>query len=526
MPPLRAPSGISVPPSSPRKVADQQPGFAGGLNTVSNDFALRPDQMRRAENVRLTDYGAVTKRGGTQRTTTNVLAAAPIKNGYAWNNAGTVQILALCNGKLFTTTYGAFPLTWTDRLGTFATTTPSFAAFRDGSANMCYIATGGALQKWSGSARTSITNAVHATGVVVHNNRLWGWGVSGTLDSIYYSNLSDAVGSTGGDSLGYGAESGGQIVIRTFGQQDIVSAASVGTSLLIFHRRGISRITGYGQSDIAAKPAAVTADVGCVGKEAVCVYDNVAYFVSERGLYAATEGDVTPIATPEKPDEVLPQLLTLSSANLAAVKCTFNRAKMEVWVQLPGIGVYVYHTILRSWSGPFVGGYISPDTTCLFEALTASNQPVMLRGDASGWVSLCDSASYYKDNVTAAGASGTAYNAVIQCRRMFSGDPTRANSYRWANLLASLNGSTMLALAWNTLTDAGVYNVPGLSSTTTWGGTGTTWGTGTWGAGGQTPYYLPIGGTGPFIDLTITDSGQGPSEFASVQIEGVAIGRR
>jgi len=47
------------------KVVDQQPKFDGGLNNVSDDAALLPNQLRRADNARLTDYGAITKRGGT-----------------------------------------------------------------------------------------------------------------------------------------------------------------------------------------------------------------------------------------------------------------------------------------------------------------------------------------------------------------------------------------------------------------------------------------------------------------------------
>ncbi len=53
------------------KLVDQQPAMVGGLNDVSDDSALQPDQLRRATNLRLTDYGAATKRGGTQRTSTN-----------------------------------------------------------------------------------------------------------------------------------------------------------------------------------------------------------------------------------------------------------------------------------------------------------------------------------------------------------------------------------------------------------------------------------------------------------------------
>jgi len=529
---------LKVPTQAREAVADQQPGFQDGLNSVSNDYALLPTQARRLDNTRLSDIGAATKRGGTQQTAP-ALASAVVRNGYGWRQSSSAfYTLALCNGALFTTTYGAFPLTWTNRGGTFtASVTPSFAGFRDTSANVVYIATGGALQKWDGTTLTSLTNPVHATGICVYNDRLWGWGVAGSLDSIFYSNLSDATSSTGGDSLGYGAGSGGQIVVRTFGQQDVVACAPVGTSLVIFHRRGISRLTGYGQSDTSVAPAGITADVGLVGPEAVAVYgtgttssgyvaSTIAYFVSERGVYEANEQGVQPLATPEKPDPVLPQLLTLSAANLALVKLRVNRATREVWIQLPGIGVYLFHTVLRSWSGPFVDGYLSPDTTCLFETVDANDQPVLLRGDASGFVSLCEAPGVFLDNVASDGTGGTAYNAVIQCHRMFMGDPTRADGYRWAEVLAALAGSAAASVGWNTLTDANSFQLPADNTPSAWGGSGSTWGTGTWGQGGQSPFYVPLSGTGPFIDITITDSGQAASQWASVQVAGYAYGRR
>lgn len=511
---------MRVPARARQESKDQQSGFSDGLNTVSNDFALTNKQMRRSDNVRLAEIGAATKRGGTWRTAA-ALASAAVKNGFGWRqSASAFYALAMSNGSLFKATYGVFPMTWTSIGSGFALTTPTFSNFRDGSANVVYIATGGVLKKWDGTTLSSATNAVQATGVTVYNERLWGWGVAASLDSIFYGPLDN------GDSLGYGAGGGGQIIVRTFGQQDIVACAPVNTSLLIFHRRGISRLTGYGASDITVSPAAVTADVGLVGKEAVCVYDNVAYFVSNRGVYRANEAEVFPLATPEKPDIVLPQLLSLSSTDLAAVKCNFNRNTSEVWVQLPGLGIYIWNTLLSSWSGPFVDGYLTPDTTCLFETLDANNQPVMLRGDSSGFVSLCDSTTYYLDNVPASGTGGTTYNAVIQCHRMYSGDATQANAYRWAEILASLSGSTSVNISWNTLSDANSYQVPPASGGASWGGSDTTWGAGTWGRGGQSPFYVPLSGTGPFIDITITDTGSAASQYASVQVLGYSYGRR
>ena len=499
-------------------VQDLQEGFAGGLNSISDPMFLQPNQSPRLDNMRLADYGAATKRGGTQQIHTSTLGAHSVKSGHAWRKDGTTLYgLVQLNGAMYSFTWGTFPRTLTN-IGAVNDVSASCASFRDGSANVVYIASGTNLKKWDGTTFTSVAAASQASGIVAFHERLWGWGVSGSLDSVFYSALDN------GDTLGIGASSGGQIIVRTFGQRTIVACVPVNTSLLVFHNRGISRITGYGQSDTTVAPEAITADVGLVGQQAVCVYQNVAYFMSERGLYKANEQLVEPIATGERPDPTVPYLQALSSANLANVVCTFNRRTREVWIQIPTIGIFVFHTILNAWSGPFMDGYLSPDTTTLFEMQDANNQPILCRGDASGWVSMCDAPSVYVDNMLADGTGGTAYNGTVQCHRMFCNDPTTANVYLWAKVLATLIGAASISVTWSTLTDAGTAQVT-TDTVLAWGKG--SWGSnGPWGAGGQTPYYVRLSGTGVFVDIVLTDSGISGSTFSSVAITGKAYGRR
>lgn len=57
------------------RISDEQPRMDGGLNNVSDDASLLPTQLRVATNARLTEYGAITKRGGTQRTSVTALGS-------------------------------------------------------------------------------------------------------------------------------------------------------------------------------------------------------------------------------------------------------------------------------------------------------------------------------------------------------------------------------------------------------------------------------------------------------------------
>lgn len=506
-------------------VGDQQQSFAGGLNTVSADDALQPNQFRRGDNGRLTQFGAFTKRGGTQRTASALITATTVQQGYPWYKSdGSTVTMAVCGGTLFTTAYGSFPLTWTQRGGTGAlstTVTPSLAHFISATSTECvYIADGGLLNKYQGTTLTTNLAGTPSVNVLcVHNQRLWACGDPSFPDSIWYSALND------GDTLGAGASNGGQIIIRTFGSANVIGLASLGTSLMIFHDYGISRLTGYGQSDITAVPAGITRDIGCIAPFSIAVVDNLAYFVTERGLYVATEADVAPVSTPEQPDPLSIILPQMSRTNIANVRAVLNRGTRELMIMVPGYGMYLYHTILKAWAGPWVDGYESPEVNCLFETNNASNYPIILRGDASGFVSECDRPNVYLDNVAADGSGGTSYTSTLQCRRMYAGDPMLAKAWRFGYLLASLNGSQSTTVSWNTDTTSGSAILPP-SGALTWGATGTVWGVGTWGGVNQFPYRIQMDGNGYFVDVIVTDSGQALPIFSQSRVQGYALGRR
>lgn len=516
--------------SGRQRVTDQQPRMDGGLNDVSDEAALLPNQMRRSTNLRLTDFGAATKRGGTQRTSTAALAAASVLNGYTWQkDSGTNQILAVCNGALRTATYGTFPLTYATATtspspSSLSTTVPpSFVEFRDaGNAEVVYIADGGQLNKWNGTTLTTdISGTLAVKQIVVYNQRLWGCGNTTYPNSIFYSSLNN------GDDLGnaIAPAGGGQIIVRTFGDEKIIGLAPINTSLLIFHNRGISRLTGLGQDDINVQPAAVTADVGIIAGNTIVPVNNLAYFVSERGLYRCNEVEVSPVGTPQIPDPILPIIRQLSSAEFSKIRMVLNRATKELWVSLPGYGCYQYHTLLNAWSGPWDGGYIDPDTTCLFETINSSGLPVILKGDASGWVTLCDAPSVFRDNVAADGTGGSRYAMTLQMHRLYCGDDSLAKALRWGYLTTQLKGSDQCRVEWNTGTSFGSYSLPP-STDQTWGASGTTWGTGTWGGTGSRNYRIPMSGTGYYVDISVIDSGEALPVFSRFQLETFALGRR
>ena len=504
------------------KVVDQQPKFDGGLNSVSDDASVLPNQMRRADNARLTDYGAVTKRGGTKRTTASPIAAASVLNGYTWRkDGGTQELMIVCNGLLHTSTYlSTYPWTWTARAGALSTTvTPSFVQFRDASADVVYIADGGLLNVWNGTTlTTNIVGTLDVTNLAVHNQRLWGCGNAAFPDSIFYSALNN------GDTFANGSAGGGQIIVRTFSDETVVGVASVNTSLLIFHRRGISRLTGYGQDDITVAPQGLTADVGTIAPRSIVSIGNLGFFVSERGLYSCNESEVSAVGTVDTPDPLLPVIRNLTSAQVANISATFNRATRELWVNVPTYGVYVYHTVLRAWSGPWESGFLDPATTTLFDSIDSDGLPALLRGDEDGYVTTCDETGVVVDNQLSDGTGGTSYTMTVQMHRMYCGDDALSKSLRFGYITASLDSSSSTIIKWVTDSVTDTFTLPTTFVSSRWGNG--VWGYGLWGSANSSNYRVQMSGTGYYIDVSIIDAGQTIPVFGRFQLETFALGRR
>lgn len=508
-------------------MTDGQPGFAGGLNVSADEAALEPTECRRTDNAELTERGAVTRRGGSQRLTAAALADFPVRGGFAWQKAdGTVEELVVVNGTLYTGTYGV-GMTFTAQVGSLSTTaTPSFAAFRDGSGECVYIADGGLLNKWDGATLTVNLAGTPNTSVVwVYNQRLYGVGDTAAPQTLSMSAINN------GDSLGIAASGGERAVVRTFGDQKLTGGCAMGGANLLFHVSGISVFTGLTQDDIniSAGSRGLTQDVGTIAPRSIVPLENAVLFLSERGVYAATAGGVVPLAGP-----IEAAITTFSRGDFGRVAAAHHRAKRQVLFYLPDVGIYAYHYRVErgegagAWAGPWTGGLISPATHALWESQDDSGRPIVLRGDASGWVSRLDMPLVYRDNVTSAGTGGDAYALAAQCHRMDGGDAAGEVAWKWAYVTAALRGSTAASLSWSTPTASGSETITTeQTGAGVWGVDDGTWGTddGVWSSGGLRTYRVPLTGRGP-IDLTINDDGAAGSLVSRVELEGHYMGRR
>ena len=129
------------------------------------------------------------------------------------------------------------------------------------------------------------------------------------------------------------------------------------------------------------------------------------------------------------------------------------------------------------------------------------------------------------DNAAADGTGGTRYAMVVQLHRQYCGDDAEAKALRYGYLTAQLNGSDQCAVSYNTGLAQGTKQLES-STASTWGSSTTTWGVGTWGGESSKNYRLQFGGTGYYIDVSISDSGNALPVFSRFQLEAFALGRR
>jgi hypothetical protein len=497
---------------------DGQGTFVGGLNLSADVAQLAAEQVRRADNARLTEYGGIVKRLGSQRLHAAALGSGnPVRGGFSWNHPSFVRELAVVNGALQTGTY-AVGMSWASVTGTLAAGVyPSFAAFRDGTEECVYIADGGPLNKYvaGGTLTTDIAGSATVARLCVYNQRLFG--VNGQDQTLYYSDLNN------GDTLGDAANGGGEAVVRTFSNQRIIALHPLGASLLIFHVSGISRFTGYTQDDIDidAGSAGISGDVGTVAPRSIVEVDGALVFLSDRGFYRCTETTLEPISIP-----VESAFQALDQSDFSRVIAVHNKADRELWFYIPDVGAYCWNYRLNAWTGPWDGGFIDPITHSMWSSRDGSSRPIVLMGGADGFVRRADMPGVYRDDVLSDGEGGDAFTMTVQLHRLYFGDEGIAKALRHAVVSCDLRGSSGAALQWTCGgTTATKALSAGVASGAVWGSG--TWGSGTWAGGGASrTIHVDLHGVGPFADLFFIDDGEAEALLSRIRVDGFALDRR
>lgn len=384
--------------------------FRGGVNTAFSVDTLTPREVRSAINYRLTKFGSLLKRSGTQRVHSSAIGTgADVLGTFQWDApAAAGQIVGIAGGNFYHKTLAAS--NFTEVASTLSTSNlPWFAAHNLSGTATLYIADG-ALRKWNGTAlTTSISGAPSARTVAVYKRRLF---ATDNTKTLYWSSVDNP------DAWAT-ADGGGSAPVETFDLEPVVGLAVVGSSLLLFKENSIARYTGVRASEINIDldTEGVSADVGCFAPKSICRFDQHVFFLSDRGPYAATEAGVIAIGA-----KIENKFDRRAWSDAVAVH---HKGAREVWLWSPGLGEgWCYNYRLEAWTGPHsLASAYGIYSACTFEDSTGFES--ILYGGGDGFVRDGDkSGSTSKDDILSDGTGGTNITATVTMPTIFFGDPT------------------------------------------------------------------------------------------------------
>lgn len=303
------------------RVVGQQAGYSGGM-VAEATRALGPEQARSIVNGRVTDRGAVEKRGGWRALTAPVAAPASAymsglyyRIANQWLVARTVKTGATYTTTLYRGTIPSTPesgaITWTsvgswtmpETGGHNPARRPSFETFLPVAtsglrAERCYIADGASLTTYDpdaapGSQLTRLATGPSVSRLAVYNGRLFGILDAPNAANMAASNVLYWSSLTDGTSLGVIASGGGFATVNRDGGH-LTGLAVIGRSLLIFQQGAISQFTGITLDDInvASGTQGVSSTVGTTWADSIVAIHDRAYFCNPAGVFVATEGGV------------------------------------------------------------------------------------------------------------------------------------------------------------------------------------------------------------------------------------------
>lgn len=327
------------------KGTDRRWDFRGGVNTTFSEDTLDATELLRGVNCRLTTFGAVSKRGGSQRIHTTTLDAATKVLGLVqWDNPSqTGEIVAICGGDLNRKTLAASE--FTNTASTLSTTNRViFAPYKQSGTNRLYFADG-TLRKWTATTlTTSIAGAPAAKFLAVYGERMFATDGTSTL---YYSKVGDA-------ETWSSASGGGSAPVETYDSEGLVGLAKSGSSLLLFKEDSIARFTGKTSASIqiAKETEGVSGKVGCIAPGTIIAVETFVFFLSDVGPYIADESGITPIGP-----KIEAEMDDWDHLNWQHSWAVYNKSRREVELHVPDGDVndvtWVWNVRTRSWTGPW-----------------------------------------------------------------------------------------------------------------------------------------------------------------------------
>jgi hypothetical protein len=385
--------------------------------------------------------GEIEKRAGSQRVHVNAIGGgAAVRGLFQWYPAAGAQVVGISGGNLYHKLVGAAD--FTQVVAAFSgANRMSFAPYRTGVAIKLMIADG-VLRYWDGAAVTAVGGAAPAA-LRILEYKLRMLALDGTK-TLY--------GSKVGDPTLWGAGNGGfSADVETYDSEPIQGAIVVGGSVLLFKQDNIARFTGVDTANIRIdiETQGVSSEVGLIAPNTLCRFDEIAFFLSDRGPYIASEGSVKEIGL-----KVSKEFDFANKALWAAAEAVHHRARKEIWISLPAAGdagnltTWIWNYRTQAWSGPFVHPF---QFVTLARYQRADGTESLIAGASDGRVRELDVIAIgAKDDVLRDGSGGANVILDVQYPDLVGGMPDVIKSLRAKNKVeADLGAAGNLEAYWS-----------------------------------------------------------------------------
>lgn len=426
--------------------------FRGGANTTYSEDVLDASELRRIENGRVLQ-GDVEKRAGTQRIHDAAIGAGNSVMGlYQWDAPLGKQVVAIAGTEFYHKLAAATD--FTEVLSALSTTKKArFKTFRAGATIKLVIANG-ELRTWDGAALSAaIAGAPAATDFALYKNR--GFAIEGTK-TLHFSKINDP-------TLWGVANNGGSADVETYDSEAIVGLLVIGSSLLLFKEDTIARFTGVSTDDmrIDQETEGVSPDVGCIALQTLVRFDEVGFFLSDRGPHIVTEAGVQAIGL-----KVQKEFDFANKEKWTDAVAVANRGRREIELSIPAgaettnLTTWVLNWRTMSWSGPFVRAGSGICTAARYELATGEESAMY--GGYDGFVRDLDVRGVGgKDDVLRVGTGGTAVELDVELPVVLGDDPQKIKSLRGKqSVQADLGAAGSLEAYWSSELGSGTVAVP------------------------------------------------------------------
>lgn len=401
-----------------------------GINRAFSAEVLDRYELFGAGNARMGPFGSWAKMAGSQRVHDSVIGGgAKVLGLHQWVPAAGRQLVAISNSELYHKIQA--DAEFTEVAGSFSTTVrPVFAAHLIAGTPTLFIADG-TLRSFNGvSTITAISGAPAALYIVVYKGRMFAFDGSKV---VYYSDIEDPTTWTE------------QANVETYDTLGVKAAAVVGSSLLMFKANSVARFVGNSNADIQIdqQTEGVSPDIGTIAPNTVLLMEEVAFFLTDRGPYVASEAGVQAVGV-----KIENEFDDAEMDHLPNAIAVHHKARREVWIFFPEntettntVG-YCLNYRQQTWTGPWdMGGTFDVCSAAPYE-LTDQKESVVL-GGYDGRVRRGDVVAVgAKHDVLRDGTGGTATQMDLVLPTLFFGDPTATKRFLAFQEIAADLGAT------------------------------------------------------------------------------------